>query len=309
MTRWARWFDVWGTLLFCVLILGLSIIVLPLTVAAGRNEGTLGTFTAVEKNDTRYEDDWRGEFDSDDGSIHREDAFFDSDDLKRPGDQARAQKVEGDESLYSPNDRSWLLVALADVGCVVYIAWWVRTRRWRRSRTEDADGAIDPETLPSATDPSRRDRARLRDVVWFETLDDKEDRSAGDDRLPRAWAYLYLGSLVLFPVALGLGLYALLHDAPLWPWVGLVLVVEFAPQVMVLFACEDQGRRSPSLFAFRAWLLLHLGGAVPQALRAIRMNRRAQARRQGVAAVPPEYASGPERHVVARRRDQRDQGW
>jgi hypothetical protein len=136
--RFQQWLDTWVMLFLCVLMIGISVAVIPLSLAADRNEGTFGTFTAVRKDCDRYSCGWEGEFESDDGRIHLDDAFFDDQDLKHPGDQARAQKVQGDESLYKPDDKFWALLLVADVGCLGYVAWWVRSRRWRGPRKQQA---------------------------------------------------------------------------------------------------------------------------------------------------------------------------
>ena len=138
MRRFQRWLDTWAMLLLCVLMVGMSVVVIPLSFAASRNEGTFGTFTAVRKDCDRYSCGWTGEFESDDGQVHMDDAFFDDDDLKHPGDHTRAQKVPGDESLYQPDDSFWVLLLLADVACLGYVAWWVSARRWRGSRKEQS---------------------------------------------------------------------------------------------------------------------------------------------------------------------------
>ena len=138
MRELQRWLDTWAMLLLCVFLVAISLVVIPESLSADRNEGTFGTFTAVEKRCDRRGCDWIGDFDSDDGRIHLDDAFFDDEDLERPGDRARAQKASGSRSLYKPDDKFWVLLLIADVGCLGYAAWWVRSRRWRGSRKEQA---------------------------------------------------------------------------------------------------------------------------------------------------------------------------
>lgn len=116
--------------LLCILMLAVSVVVIPLSVPASRNEGTFGTFTAVQKDCDRFTGcRWIGKFESDDGRIHMNSAVFGDEELTRPGDQARAQKVPGDESLYQPNSRSWLIFVLGDVACLAYVIWWIKGRR------------------------------------------------------------------------------------------------------------------------------------------------------------------------------------
>lgn len=121
--------------LLCLLFLAVSVVVVPFALAAHRNEGTFGTFTARDRtcSDRFVGCHWTGTFESDDGRTRDDLATFRSDELTRPGDQARAQRgVEGDKGLYKPDDGSWLLFVLGDVGCLAYVIHWIR--RWRRQR-------------------------------------------------------------------------------------------------------------------------------------------------------------------------------
>ncbi len=122
----------------CVLYLVLSAVFVPFAIAAARNEGTPGTFTAVEESCDRRGCDWTGTFVSDDGTIRMDDAIFDSEDLDVPGDQVRAQKgVAGDESLYEPDSKVWILFVAGDVACLAYVGWRVR-RLWIARRAARA---------------------------------------------------------------------------------------------------------------------------------------------------------------------------
>ncbi|MEV5000907.1 hypothetical protein [Nocardioides sp. LML1-1-1.1] len=128
-----RWVDEWMMFALCVLYLGVSVVVVPFAISAARNEGTFGTFTAVEKDCGRDGCDWTGTFVSDDGSIRMDDASFDSEELDEPGDQARAQKVAGDNSLYSRGSKGWILFVAGDVFCLGYVGWRIR-KTWLRRR-------------------------------------------------------------------------------------------------------------------------------------------------------------------------------
>ncbi|WP_418060727.1 hypothetical protein [Pimelobacter simplex] len=132
MSRFRRWCDRWAMFLGCLLVLAISIVAIPASLAAGRNDGTFGTFTAVRKDCLRSSCEWFGTFASDDGRIRMDAAHFASDELERPGDEARAQKVPGDESLYKPDSKAWIFFVLGDVLCLGYVIWWIRARRRAR---------------------------------------------------------------------------------------------------------------------------------------------------------------------------------
>ncbi|WP_182376504.1 hypothetical protein [Nocardioides sp. WS12] len=148
--------DAFILLLLCLVLLAASVVGLPFALAASRNEGTPGTFTAVERDCDRYACSWTGVFVSDDGRIRDEHADFSSENIERAGDKVRAQKgVAGDESVYAPNSRFWLFWLFADVGCLAYVVWYFRA--WRRSRPGE------PETTGPDPDTSAVDDAADRD--------------------------------------------------------------------------------------------------------------------------------------------------
>ena len=131
-------------LVLCLTFLAITPVALPLALSARGDEGEFGTFTADHEVCSRSSCAWRGTFVSDDGRTRLDDTDFDGDGLEQRGDQARAQKVDGDESLYEPGDKSWHAIALGDVGCAAYVAWWLWARRWRGTRAEQR-----PDAAPS----------------------------------------------------------------------------------------------------------------------------------------------------------------
>lgn len=135
-----RWVDEWALFVLCVFYLAISVVAVPSAIAAGRDEGTFGTFTAVEKDCGRDGCEWTGTFVSDDGTIRMDDASFDSEDLDEPGDRARAQKVAGDDSLYSRGSKGWILFVAGDVLCLGYVGWRVR-KIWLRRRAAAGEPA------------------------------------------------------------------------------------------------------------------------------------------------------------------------
>jgi hypothetical protein len=50
------------------------------------------------------------------------------------GDQVRVQAVGDEGELYADRDRTWLLLLVLDVPCVLYLLWWFKNRRWRGPR-------------------------------------------------------------------------------------------------------------------------------------------------------------------------------
>ena len=74
-----------------------------------------------------------GVFTSDDGSIHNEQATYDEG-IARAGDQVRVQSVGEGNDLYDDHDRTWLLLLLLDVPCLLYLLWWLKVKRWRGPR-------------------------------------------------------------------------------------------------------------------------------------------------------------------------------
>jgi hypothetical protein len=115
-------------------------------------------------------------------------------------------------------------------------------------------------------------RRRLREVVWFETLEERRDWTTADAVLIRVSPYLYLASVPLFPLACVLAVLGP-WGTPVWPWGLLIVVSEASPRVLVSVECDSQGRSSRGFYAFRLWLWLRLGGGTRQALRTIVLNR------------------------------------
>jgi hypothetical protein len=134
--RSSRWVDTWGLILPTVGLLMVTIFGLPTFLDASRNEGTWGTFTAVEKHcEGRGGCYWVGVFTSDDGTVYDDEAEFDEG-IKRAGDEVRAQAVGDAGELYSDHDRTWLYILAADVPATLYVLWWLRVRRWKGTRSE-----------------------------------------------------------------------------------------------------------------------------------------------------------------------------
>jgi len=150
--------DAFILLLLCLVILAASFVAVPFALAASRNEGTPGTFTAVDRDCDRYDCSWTGIFESDNGRIRDEHANFASEDIDRAGDQVRAQKgVAGDESIYAPNSKEWLFFLLADVGCLAYVVWYFRARRRSRRNEPETTG---PEQNTAAADGAEEEADR-----------------------------------------------------------------------------------------------------------------------------------------------------
>lgn len=78
MRRFKRWLDPWLMVVLCCIYLAMSVVVIPLGIQASHDEGTFGTFTAGEERCGRRGCEWIGEFESDDGSIRRDRARYDS---------------------------------------------------------------------------------------------------------------------------------------------------------------------------------------------------------------------------------------
>lgn len=135
-----RWFEEWFLFLCCLVILPMVFgIVIPNGIAASRGEGTFGTFTAEKEVCDRSMCDWEGDFVSDDGRLRLSEVSLDSDELDGPGDQARAQKVDGEASLYPPGDTSWIAFLVAGLACLTYAICWLAAR-YRHRRSADLPG-------------------------------------------------------------------------------------------------------------------------------------------------------------------------
>lgn len=124
----------------CILGVIICLIALPSTIAASRNEGIPGTFTADERFCSRTGCDWLGTFKSDDGTIRITYGGFNSQDVKRSGDKVRAQKVGA--SVFKMNSQAWALMVIGVVGCLTYVVWFVWALRRRRRRI--AAGTLQP---------------------------------------------------------------------------------------------------------------------------------------------------------------------
>ena len=106
---------------------------------AFHNQGLWGTFT-TDRTDCSFRfgcTDY-GRFDSEDGSVHREDVFIDGDGLRR-GETVSAQWV-GDrhDKVYRIDSRDLVWLFLIDLAAFGWLVWW--TRRFliqpRRRRSE-----------------------------------------------------------------------------------------------------------------------------------------------------------------------------
>lgn len=101
-----RWRDAWALALCSILLLVVSVWGMPGWLTVARNDGTWGRFTAGREDCTpRAGCSWYGEFSSDDGAIHIDDAGgYSGEGIERPGDSVRAQVVAGDKSVYGDHD-------------------------------------------------------------------------------------------------------------------------------------------------------------------------------------------------------------
>lgn len=117
-------------------------------------------------------------------------------------------------------------------------------------------------------------RRRIREVVWFETLEDCPNLPVSDAILLRGLPYHYLVSTVLFPSALVLAVLSP-GGVPYWVWAALAGLTGVGVRLFVSQECDRQGRSSDGFYAFRSWLWLLAGGGIRQALRTIAANRRA----------------------------------
>lgn len=146
MSQDKRWYQEWFIFLGCLLVLPICFgIVIPNGLAASRDKGTFGTFTANREVCDRSMCDWRGDFVSDDGQLRLEDVSLNSDEVDAPGDRTRAQKVDGEASLYEPGDRSWIAFLVAGLACLTYVICWLTARhRHPRGLRESVAGSEMP---------------------------------------------------------------------------------------------------------------------------------------------------------------------
>jgi len=130
-----------------------------------------------------------------------------------------------------------------------------------------------------------KNRRRLRDVAWFEALPEDRELPRGDVVLYRVAPYLYLASVLVFPLAFALAVVRP-WGIPYWIWALLAGLVSVNIRTFASEECGRQGRSEQGFFAFRAWSWLTLGGGIRQALRTIAANRRSMTvRRTGPADV------------------------
>lgn len=122
----------------CILGVVTCSIALPSTLAASRNQGISGTFTAEHESCSRQGCDWLGTFESDDGTLRITYGGFNSQEIKHSGDKVRAQKVGA--SVFRMNSQAWVVMVIGIVGCLTYAVWFVWALRRRLSRI--ADGSL-----------------------------------------------------------------------------------------------------------------------------------------------------------------------
>lgn len=123
-----------------ILALAVSAVAVPFGIAADKNKGTFGTYTAEREECFLGDCEWIGTFESDDGTIRREDVRSKHDDLHELGDQVRLQKgLRGDESFYREDSKAWIIIVLGDIGCLIFVVLFLRGRwRARRERRQPA---------------------------------------------------------------------------------------------------------------------------------------------------------------------------
>ena len=143
--RWYRrvndasesWAQRWTLPILAALCVLVTVASLPGGVAAMRNEGRPGVFTAVNEDCTGRAVSiclWEGSFVSDDGTIRVDDVSYDGPGIDAAGDQVRALAVGDDPSdVYAPGDTTILWLAPFGILSLAYLVWWSR-RRWRNRR-------------------------------------------------------------------------------------------------------------------------------------------------------------------------------
>jgi hypothetical protein len=120
-------------------------------------------------------------------------------------------------------------------------------------------------------------RARLRGQEWFpvrskgeaaEMLAEGEDPTkvtTGD----KVYAVLYVASVFTVPIAALCWAFELLGTREIYYAIPL-FAAGATPWLLVSDLCESHDRSASSLLALRSQLWLHLGGALPSALRTLR---------------------------------------
>ncbi len=167
----------------------------------------------------------------------------------------------------------WWTPALAGgMAVILAISGIVALLRTRRSPAAES---ATPQLGPALQDlgPDMVSRPPIRHISWFETFtaDDLGELGVWDRRLWRSEPYLYLASVLGFPPALALIIWQPLAG-PVWPFGLLVLLAQLWPAMMNAEECAEQERMRYGLYAFRVQVWLLLGGAVRQAVGAIRLR-------------------------------------
>jgi hypothetical protein len=131
------WAERWMPPILAALCVLVALASLPSGVAALRNDGTPGVFTAVRKECNGRAVSiclWQGAFSSDDGTVMGPDVSYDGPGVHRPGDRARALAVDSHPGdVYAPGDPTVLWLTPLGAISLVYLIWWSR-RRWRNAR-------------------------------------------------------------------------------------------------------------------------------------------------------------------------------
>jgi hypothetical protein len=182
----------------------------------------------------------------------------------RPGALVREQQLGAD--WWTPALAAGMALILAVTGAVALL----RTRR--RAPAEPATSQ--PDSAMQDLRPDVVPRLPIRHITWFETLtaDDVRELGVWDRRLWWSEPYLYLTSVLAFLPALVLVIWQP-PAWPVWPYGLLVLLAQLWPAMMNAEECAEQERMEYGLYALRAQVWLLLGGAVRQAVRAVRLRR------------------------------------
>ncbi|HEX2176755.1 MAG TPA: DUF3592 domain-containing protein [Nocardioidaceae bacterium] len=182
----------------------------------------------------------------------------------RPGALVREQQLGAD--WWTPALAAGLALILAITGAVALL----HTRR--RAPAEPA--TPQPDSAMQDAGPDVVSRVPIRRITWFETLtaDDIREMGIWDRRLWWSEPYLYVTSVLAFLSALVLVIWQPL-PGPAWPYGLLALLAQLWPAMMNAEECAEQERMEYGPYALRAQIWLLLGGAVRQAVRAMRLRR------------------------------------